>query len=421
VLTDLPGSSSGKSTGDFKIIKELKKKRILFLGGTFSQIPAVKYAREKGLYIITVDNVPQNPGHSLSDEYYNISTVDKENILRLSESLKIDAITAYASDPSAITAAYVSEKMNLTGSSFNAVKNLSNKRCFRELLKKSGYNYPWFIAADNVYDLKKKYKGGLAVIKPVDSSGSKGVSLISNKNDIEAGFNYSLHHSISREVILEQYIERKGPQVHGEGFVVNGELVFIMLGDQIFSEVNPLAPYSTTIPGIIHKRHLNYIRKVVENIIKKTGFITGGINVEAICDVEDNIYIMEIGPRSGGNLMPQLIFYSTGYDLTKANIDSLFGIGVNPDYSIPEKKFFSQVILHSGSDGILEKVNKPDLAGSTLLGIEIFGKYGMSVRVYKNSRDVIGVLIYEHSDLQSYLKFTEVLNKNPWVTIRNGN
>ena len=75
-------------------------KKILMLGGARSQIPAIQKAKELGLYVITCDYLPDNPGHQFSDEYQNISTVEKEQVLEYARFKQIDGILAYASDPS---------------------------------------------------------------------------------------------------------------------------------------------------------------------------------------------------------------------------------------------------------------------------------------------------------------------------------
>ncbi len=58
-------------------------KKIMMLGANFFQMTAIKRAKELGYYVITVDYLPKNPGHKYADEYYNISTLDKEAVLNL--------------------------------------------------------------------------------------------------------------------------------------------------------------------------------------------------------------------------------------------------------------------------------------------------------------------------------------------------
>ena len=71
-------------------------KKLLILGGTYFQIPAIEYAKSRGYYVITCDYLPNNPGHKLANEYHNVSTTDKEAVLTLAKSLNIDGILCFA-------------------------------------------------------------------------------------------------------------------------------------------------------------------------------------------------------------------------------------------------------------------------------------------------------------------------------------
>jgi formate-dependent phosphoribosylglycinamide formyltransferase (GAR transformylase) len=113
--------------------------KILLLGGSFQQIAAIKKAKELGLYVIVCDYLVDNPGQRFADEYHQVSTTNKEAILKVALENKIDYIFAYASDPAVPTAAYVSEKMALNGNPYNAVITLSEKDRFRDFLMKNQF------------------------------------------------------------------------------------------------------------------------------------------------------------------------------------------------------------------------------------------------------------------------------------------
>ena len=114
-------------------------KKVLLLGGSHFQVPSVKCAKRLGYYTITCDYLPDNPGHKYADEYYNVSTTDKEAVLKLAKDLQIDGIVCYASDPAAPTAAYVAEQMGLPGQPYKSVEILANKDLFRK--RKHLYRY----------------------------------------------------------------------------------------------------------------------------------------------------------------------------------------------------------------------------------------------------------------------------------------
>ena len=147
------------------------------LGGSMQQIPIIKKAKEQGIYVITCDYAPENPGHKFADEYHNVSTTYLDGVLELAKGLDIDGIVAYASDPAAPTAAYVAEKLGLPGNPYESVKICTQKDLFRKFLKDHGFNCP-------VAEGYTSYEDALAdidkfrvpvMVKPVDSSGSKGV------------------------------------------------------------------------------------------------------------------------------------------------------------------------------------------------------------------------------------------------------
>ena len=89
-------------------------KKLLLLGGLRYLVPVIKAAQKMGHYVITCDYIPDNIAHKYSDEYHNVSIIDKEAVLELAKSLKIDGVMSFAVDPGVTTAAYVNEKMNLS-------------------------------------------------------------------------------------------------------------------------------------------------------------------------------------------------------------------------------------------------------------------------------------------------------------------
>ena len=114
--------------------------------------------------------------------------------------------------------------------------------------------------------------------------------------------------SRNKRLIVEEYIESKGSQLHGDGFVHNGELIFSYIGDHHYnSQINPFVPYSTTWPSIKTESEIQNVENEVFKAIKHSGFKNGAVNIEARITQNGDIYIMEIGPRSGGNFVPQII------------------------------------------------------------------------------------------------------------------
>ena len=88
-----------------------------------------------GVYVITADYLPDNIAHKYSDEYCNVSIIDKDAVLKKAQKLKIDGILSHAVDPGVVSAAYVAEKMGLPFQcSYEAACILQDKSRFRQFL-----------------------------------------------------------------------------------------------------------------------------------------------------------------------------------------------------------------------------------------------------------------------------------------------
>ena len=172
-------------------------KKVLLLGGNYFQMTATLAAKKLGYYVISVDYLPDNPAHKYADEYHNISTIDKEAVLKLAQEKKIDGIVSYASDVSAPTAAYVAEKMGLPTNPYDAVMTLTHKDLFRQFMKKHGLRMPKgdsFVEKEGALSFFRRLRKPV-MVKPIDSSGSKGVNKVYTEEEFDAAYEEALSYS----------------------------------------------------------------------------------------------------------------------------------------------------------------------------------------------------------------------------------
>ncbi|BAX78901.1 ATP-grasp domain-containing protein [Labilibaculum antarcticum] len=384
----------------------MNKKRILLLGGSYFQVPSVLAAKEMGYHVITCDYVPENPGHQYADEYYNISTTNKELVLELAEKLKIDGIVAYASDPAAPTAAYVAEKLKLPGNPYQSVKILAEKDLYRVFLSQNGFNLPKSMGFDTLVDVLLEIDDFSfpVMIKPVDSSGSKGVCKISSDSELVSAFEYAMSFSRVKRIVIEEYLVKKGPQIHGDAFVFEGKLFFSYLGDHHYDEkVNPFVPYSTTLPSVHSSDIMSRIESELQRLFNLLDIKHGAFNIEVRIDEDDRIFLMEIGPRNGGNLVPQLEEYASGFNMVNATLGAAMGekISVN---TICKKGFFAYYVLHSDRDGILKEIKIAPELYENILEKHIFKNTGDSVQSFQGSNASIGVLLFQFSSMDEMIE-----------------
>ncbi len=367
-------------------------KTLLVLGGTPYQIPAIRYAQSQGHRVFTCDYLPDNPGHKLADAYFNISTTDRHAVLELARQEQVDGILAYASDPAAPTAAFVAEQLGLPGNPLSAVETLTQKDLFRSALQAGGFHYPRFASARTLMEARKMLQGMSlpAIIKPVDSSGSKGVSQLQSLADLEAGFQRALKFSRCRRVIIEEWIERSGYQIAGDGFVVDGQLVFHCLAQEHFS-FHGLVPVGESFPLQLEPDVLATVVTEVQRLLTQVGFVSGELNFDIMLDHQDRVYLIEIGPRSGGNLIPEAIRQATGVDLTARAVDSALGLDCSSLRQQACTTNVATIVVHAPVAGIFQQLRVS--SELDVIAQHLFVQPGAYVEPLSGSHCTLGILL----------------------------
>lgn len=366
-------------------------RKILMLGGAYSQVPAIKRAKEMGYHVITCDYLSTNPGHAYADEYADISTTDKEAVLQFAKTNEVDGIIAYASDPSAMTAAYVSDKLGLSGADYESTRVLSEKDLFRQFQKKNGFLTPVFhsiIKPDELEHMISEIKYP-CMVKPVDSSGSKGVQRIESQRGLRHAVENAFTFSRCGRVIIEQCIETPYNQFHGDGVVIDGQIAFLALGEQRFKNSVPIG---TSFPARIDENLMRKVYEEVSHTIEQSGFGCGGINVEVRVTAQSEIYVIEIGPRTGGNYIPQLMQLATGEDEMTAVLQ--LAMGEKCDIKSPAHiQYCFQYIIGGEADGRFAELFIDDYMKEKVVDLYIHKKKGDLINEYENSSGVVGVAL----------------------------
>lgn len=380
-----------------------RKKKLLILGGSPFQIPCIKYAKSEGYCVITCDYCPDNPGHKYADEYYNVSTTNLQSVLKLSRKLEIDGILAYASDPAAPTAAYVAEKMGLPGNPYKSVKILSEKDLYRSFLRQNNFNTPWYGGFNTLKEFAKSSSqfSYPVLVKPVDSSGSKGISAVNDFWEMDKAINYAIKFSRSKRFIVEEFIEKKYPQLDGDIFVYEGKIIAYYLGDQRNDvDVNPFVPSSINYPSLLPQWVHDTIKEDLQRAIDLLKIKMGGFNIEVIVNENDEVYLIEMGARNGGNCIPEIIKCASNVDMIKMSVDTCMGLEPN----ILEQKlidsFYTTYVIHSNKDGHFKSVELDDVISKYVLDVKLMVEEGEEVLKFNGSNCTVGVGLLEFPNLQ---------------------
>ena len=247
-------------------------KKILLLGGSRYLLPVIKSAHELGLYVITCDYLLDNIAHKYSDEYVNVSIIDKEAVLEAAKKLEIDGIMSFATDPGVVTAAYVAEKLGLPyGGSYESVSILQDKGRFRRFLTEHNFNVPHAKSYEKLEDAlcDTDFFTWPVIVKPVDSAGSKGVTRVDDKNELRRAIEYALEFSQCDQFIIEDFIEKKGCSSDSDSFSIDGKLVATTFSSQRFDiqSDNPYAPMAYSWPSTFSREHEDELTSEIQRLL----------------------------------------------------------------------------------------------------------------------------------------------------------
>lgn len=395
-------------------------KKLMILGGARYILPVIEKAHKMGIYVITCDYLPDNIAHKYSDEYMNISIVDKDAVLEGAKKANIDGIMSFACDPGVQTAAYVAEKMGLPfAGSFEAVSILQNKDRFRAFLEKNGFTVPasgGYRTVEEALNDTEKFTFPV-IVKPVDSAGSKGVSRVDQIKDLEKAAEYALKFSIDGRFIVEDFIEKKGFSSDSDSFTVDGKFEFLSFSDQRFDEKasNPYTPAAYSWPPTMEESAQQELKNELQRLSDLLGLETSVYNIETRVGTNGKPYIMEMSPRGGGNRLSEMLYHATGVDLIENAVRAAVGEPLVDLTQKPYNGHLAEIILHSEKDGVFESLWINEEIRENVAEEDLWVKDGDKVSGFSGANEAIGTLVLKFGSRE---KMEEVLkNQDEYINV----
>lgn len=388
--------------------------KILLLGGSSQQVIAIDTAKRLGLYTVLCDYLPDNPGQFHADKFYQESTTDKEMILNIAQKEKINYIIAYASDPAAPIAAYVAEKMGLPTNPYKAVETLCNKDLFRKFLSAHGFSTPRALSYEDKESALAEIDNFTLpiIIKPVDSSGSKGATVIREKEDIDKAIDFAFSFSRGHRIIIEEFIEKKHPYlIGGDIFVTGGKVIqWGLMNCHRDQNVNPLVPVGKSYPPVLSSADLAKIKDTLQKLVTDLGIEFGPMNVELIVDVNDCVFPIDIGPRSGGNMIPDLLGMIFNCDVVEMSVRAVMGENVGNKMGNGEP-FYATFNLHSDRNGVFDHIEFASEIERYIIRKIIYKKPGDDVYYFANAANAMGIVFFKFPDKETMISMEEHMNE----------
>lgn len=366
-------------------------KKIAIIGASYLQLPLVEKANEMGVYTICFAWEEGAVCKELCDDFYSISILEKKKILEICRTLKIDGIISIASDVAVPTVNFIANALNLIGNSIDSSLRSTNKFLMRNAFEFVNLLNPKFVELDKNYNTKEL--SGLIyplIVKPVDRSGSKGITVVKIPENLDKSIQYALDESFTDKVIIEEFI--RGEEISVETISWKGEHYILTFTDKITSGF----PHFVELEHHQPSKYLNSkLRKQIEDQItlglNSLGIKYGASHSELLITESGEIYLIEIGARMGGDFIgSDLVFLSTGYDYLKGVINISLGY------------FETPIIKGSQCSGIYF------YSGKTLKVRDYFSKKGNGIvksefrddciNVVKQSSDRSGYFIYQSAE-----------------------
>ena len=378
-------------------------KKIMILGASILQVPAIEKAIDMGLEVIAVDIDSNALGFKIPDVKKEIiSTIDIESVMSAAKKHNIDAIMTLASDMPIMTVAKVSKKLGLVGVDLDMAIKATNKSKMRESLKSFGVPVPLFYKVDSLDKCIKavnkiKDKGYKCILKPADNSGSRGIVLLPDFNEktINIAYNYSKNNSRNKIVMVEEFME--GPEVSVETISVDGKCNIIQITDKITTGAPYFVEMGHSQPSQLPDSIKDKIKEITIAANKAIGIISGPSHTE-IKITQNGPKIVEIGARLGGdNITTHLTPLSTGVDMVESCIK--IALGEKPDIRIKYDKA-SAIRYLDQSHGRIKSIRGVEEASKLpgIIQISIIHGKDHIINGIKSSSDRVGFVIGQADD-----------------------
>ena len=383
------------------------KKKLLVLGGSQFQIPLIKKAQKKGLFVGVFDINENCIAREHADFFYRVSLKDKEEALNAARQFCPNGVTVGMVDVAVPSCAYITHSLGLPGISLKASVLASNKYEMIRAFSKAGVPHPkyQYISKDNIATTECHITYPV-IVKPVDMAGSRGIFLAHNNEEFEIAIKKSSELGDSGNVIAEEYL--LGPEVSVELIIKDGKAHAIQVTDKTTSGEPHFAEIGHLQPSQLNQDLLNSIKKVACSAAESLK-LTNSLGHAELKITHNGPTMIEIGARQGGDgIAEQLIELSTGVSFN----DIAIQIAMGESFFVPTKieKKASCIRFITSQNGILSAINGVDEARKekNIVEISIDGIVGHK---YKDMVDNSGRVGYVISKANSADEAKEACDK----------
>lgn len=304
-------------------------KKLLILGAGQMQVSIIALAKKLGYCTVVADYDPKAPGFKYADVVSTISTIDKEAVLKLAQEENVDGLLTTSDYPVRVVS-YVGEKLGLPAMTQRVAQVCTNKYEQRQLFKESGVNTPFFIQCNQDSDLSV-LTAFPYIVKPVDSSASRGVEEVHNASQLKEAVKNACDQSRTGNAIVESFIG--GKEFSVETLTQGGVTNIIQITEKLTrgEEQGYFVEDTHIEPARISEDEADAIRSEVIKATKAVGVDNCPTHTE-IKLWDGRPYIIEMACRLGGDyITSDLVPLSTGISMMENLIKLSVGEKIDTD------------------------------------------------------------------------------------------
>ena len=300
-------------------------KKLMILGASELQLPAIRKAKEMGLTTVVADYDPNAVGAPEADVFCCVSTLDHEGVLAVAKRERIDGIMTICSDRPMRVVAKVSRELGLSAISEESALLATNKAHMRLALQENEVPIPQFAVCRSreEYLTAVERMGLPLIVKPSDNSGSRGIVYVREADEVMPAYDYSRANSMENVVLVEEFMD--GDEVSAEVFAMAGDIQVVQITDKITTGAPHFVEMGHTQPSALSQSTQEEIRRVAVAAVKALGITDGPAHVE-LKATATGVKIVELGARLGGDFIAtDLVLMSTGVDMVRQAIEFALG------------------------------------------------------------------------------------------------
>lgn len=392
----------------------------MILGGSANQLRLVDAAKKAGIYTIVCNRSEDCAARKACDKFYAQDYMDRERVLSIAEQELVDGVISN-SEAAMLIVAYVAEKLGLPGNSLRGIEQLVSKAEFRNLQRAAGLYAPQNFECSSWEELWKGLDSLIfpIIIKPSESSGTRGTSRIDDRNDLMAikrAFEECMHFSVNNMVSAEEFVEMPSLSViDGDVFICGGEYLWSGFFTCFRSSHAPMLPMMESFPILIDNDEFDIVKDHLKKVFMEAGIVHGQYNVEMYFTKRHELFIIEINARQGGNNIPHLIELHCSMDFDRLLVTTAVGDNTYFDLLKGKKyipRYITQYVVFAREAGNLYGLEISDEIAPYLIERTDLRNIGEKVAVGENAGDALSRLVFDFKSAETqqyYLKIIENL------------